>query len=132
MIYEGAREKLTLGFLRHETFGELGAFAEEKLVQLLFHDFQRLRIEGIQTVLIHDHLGMLNPELPGFLGDVVIDTLTELALPRYAVEPFHLSAKFDALYHARSGLRRRGLGLVCHVANSFFAGFLRSVAAKTL
>jgi len=37
-------------------FGEAGAFAEEELLHLLFHDFLRVGIEGIEAVFVHDHL----------------------------------------------------------------------------
>jgi hypothetical protein len=46
---------LPFASLRDVTFGEFGAFAEEKLFHLLFHDFLRIGIEGIQAVLVHDH-----------------------------------------------------------------------------
>ena len=46
---------LTFASLGDVAFGEFGAFAEEKLLHLLFHDFLRIGIEGIQAVLVHDH-----------------------------------------------------------------------------
>jgi hypothetical protein len=47
--------RLAFASLGDVAFGEFGAFAEEKLLHLLFHDFLRIGIEGIQAVLVHDH-----------------------------------------------------------------------------
>ena len=44
--------------------GQLRAFAEEELLHLFFHDLLRLRIERIQPVLVHQHLGVLDPHFP--------------------------------------------------------------------
>jgi len=43
------------GFGGYVAFGEAGAFAEEELLHLLFHDFLRVGIEGIEAIFVHNH-----------------------------------------------------------------------------
>ena len=40
---------------------------------------ERLRLlrSEVEPVLVHDHLHVLEPHLPGFLGNVFVDTLAE-------------------------------------------------------
>jgi hypothetical protein len=46
---------LTFASLGDVAFGEFGAFAEEKLLHLLFHDFLRAWIERVEAELVHHH-----------------------------------------------------------------------------
>jgi hypothetical protein len=102
-------DELAFGFGGYVAFGELGAFAEEELLHLLFHDFLRAGIEGIEAVFVHDHFGMLDPELPGVFRDRFVDALSKFAFPRRAIEAGQVAAEFDAVHHARAGLDR----LIC-------------------
>src|SRR5579871_901229 len=109
-IFSGARKQVYLPLRsgRDVPLRQLGALAEEKLLQLLFHDLLRLRVEGIQAVLVHQHLGIFDPHLPRLGRDVLIDSLADLAFPRHALEPGHVFPELHAVHHALAGLGRRG------------------------
>src|ERR1700730_10914558 len=118
---EEKKTRSVLGLLRHVALRQLCAFAEEELLHLFFHDFLRLRVEGIQTVLIHDHLRVLDPERPGLFRDILEDAPAEFAPPRHSVKPFHLAPKLHAHHRTCPGLSRSGsrrlwwtAALVCH------------------
>jgi hypothetical protein len=100
LIHEGERSISGFGFLRDVPFGEARAFAEEELLHLLFHDFLRVGIERVQAVFVHDHLGVLEPHLPGFSGDVFVDALAEFPFPGNAIKAGHLAPEFHAFHHA--------------------------------
>ena len=74
--------ELAFRFRRDVSFGQFRSFAEEKLLHLFFHDFLRIGIERIQPVLVHDHLGVLQPQLPGVFRNVFVDALANLTFPR--------------------------------------------------
>ena len=57
---------------------KLRALAEEELLRLLEEDLVGLRVARGKAVLVQDHLEVLEPHLPGLLGDGVEDALTEL------------------------------------------------------
>src|SRR5713226_228224 len=71
---------------------------------------------------------MLDPQLPGFLGNVFVNALAQLAFPGDAIEAGHFVAELDALHHARARLGRllrSGPGsaaIVCHVSPPRFSG----------
>src|ERR1700690_171432 len=89
-----------LMFWDNEAFGRLRAVAEEKLLHLLFHDFLRVGVHGIEAEFVEQHLGMVHPHFPGILGDVFVNALANFALPGNAVEPGQLFSEFHALHHA--------------------------------
>src|SRR5258707_7110070 len=60
--------------------------------------FPRARIGEVQLVLVYEHGLMLDPGLPGFLGDVLVDALAEFARVRGKVEPFRVAAELDAFH----------------------------------
>jgi len=97
---------LAFGFGGDVAFGEFGAFAEEELLHLFFHDFLGIGIERIEAVFVHQHFGMLDPELPGIFRNAFKDALAELAFPGRAVEAGELAAEFNAVHHAGAGLGR--------------------------
>src|SRR5271154_3793588 len=109
---------LGFGLRRDVAFWQFGAFAEEELFHLFFNYFLRARVERIQPKLVHHHFRMLNPQLPGFFRDTVIDSFAEFAFPWRAIESRHFLAKLHALHHMRAS----GCGLhsavstlmVCH------------------
>ena len=98
--------KLTFGFGGYVAFGELGAFAEKELLHLFFHYFLRAGIEGIEAVFVHDHFGVLDPELPGIFRNAFVDALAEFALPGWAIESGEVAVKFNAMHYAGAGLDR--------------------------
>ncbi len=53
-----SRRVLVLG--RNVAVRKFRALAEEKLLHLLSHDFQGVRIERIQTIFVHQHLRVLH------------------------------------------------------------------------
>ena len=110
---------LAFAFGGDVAFGEGGAGAEEEELHLFFHDFLRVGIERVEAVLVHHHLGVLNPQFPGVFGDAFVDALAEFALPGDAVEAREFAAELDALDHAGAGLwwfawGRRTAGIVGH------------------
>lgn len=114
-----ARPELTFGLGSYVAFRELGALSEKKLLHLLFHDFLGVGIEGIEAVFIHDHLGVLDPELPGIFRNTFVDPFAQFTLPGRAVKAGEVAAKFNAMHHARAGLHRfvggrRCAGIVGH------------------
>jgi len=88
--------RLAFGFGWDVAFGELGAFAEEELFHLFFHDFLGVGVQRIQAVFVHDHLGVFQPQLPGIFGDVFVDALADFALPGWAVEVGKIVPEFHA------------------------------------
>src|ERR1700726_1096249 len=100
---EEKKTRSVLGLLRNVALRQLCALAEEELLHLFFHDFLRLRVERIQTVLIHDHLRVLDPERPCLFRDVLEDALAEFPLPRHSVKPFHLPPELYAYHRAAPG-----------------------------
>src|SRR5579864_7110198 len=88
---------LSLRFWRHVTWRQRRAFAEEIIFHLLEQEFLRFLSAEVQPVLVHDHLHLLQPHLPGFLGDALIDALAErMAIEGRLVEPRHFLLEFDA------------------------------------
>src|SRR5579871_1558923 len=66
---------LTLRPLRNVPGRQRRALAEEIILHLLQQELLRLLRPQVQPVLVHDHLHLLEPHFPGFLGNVLIDTL---------------------------------------------------------
>src|SRR5664280_529001 len=61
----------------------------------------------VEPVLVHDHLHVLDPHLPGFLGNVLVDLLAQrMALERHFVHAFHLALELHAEDFARPGWNR--------------------------
>ena len=52
------------------------------LLHLLGEIFPRTRVGEVQFVLVDEHGLMLDPGLPGFLGDILVNALAELARVR--------------------------------------------------
>src|ERR1700734_701720 len=63
---------------RDEFLGLLGAFTEEIGFRLLDDELLVLLLPGLQAIFIEQHLHVLLPLLPGELGDVVVDFLSQL------------------------------------------------------
>src|SRR5690349_16688209 len=95
------RERSLLRFLLRGDVsrGERGPFAEEELLHLLLDDLLGFPRGRAQTVFIDDHLQVLEPHVPGLLGDVLIDALSELAAPRRLVEPRQLFLELHTFHH---------------------------------
>src|SRR4051812_47766155 len=66
---------------------------------LLHQVFAGARIGEVQAILVDEHRLLLEPLLPGFLGDVLPDPLAELAGIRREIEALGLAAELDALHH---------------------------------
>jgi len=94
--------------LEQRNLRELGSFTEEKLLHLFFHHLHRIRVERIQTVFVHDHLGMFDPHFPRLFGDVFVNAFAQIAFPGNPIKPLHFFSKFYALHHSRSRFRRAG------------------------
>src|SRR6185436_10509661 len=94
-----ARVLLGLGW--HVIGRELRALAEEELLALLLENLLRPRRHQVQAVLVDEHLGMLEPELPRLLRDVVEDLLAQLVIPGLPLDALELFPHFDAVHQAR-------------------------------
>src|SRR6185369_937137 len=103
---------------------ELGVLAEEELLGLVPEDLVRARVRRRQAVLVHDHLEVLEPELPRVLTDAVVDALVEIVVERLEREPGQLLAELLANHHPshrapspRTGARRNinDLGRTCRL-----------------
>jgi len=68
--------ELAFSFGGYVAFRELGAFAEEELLHLFFHNFLGIGIERVEAIFVHHHFGMLDPQLPGILGNALEDAPT--------------------------------------------------------
>src|SRR5438128_3372603 len=77
------------------------SLAEEVLLGLVEEDLVRLLAAAGQTVLVHDHLEMLQPHLPGFLRDVVVDALAQLVVEGLVLQAGQLPLELLALHHPR-------------------------------
>src|SRR5262249_19167327 len=78
---------------------ELGALAEEELLRLVEEDLLPALGREVESVLIHDHLRVLEPELPRFLRDVVVDLLAELVVEGLVDDTRQLLAELGAVDH---------------------------------
>ena len=76
----------------------LRAAAEEELLHFLDQELARLRLDRRQPVLVQQHRLVLEPALPRFLGNVLVDALPELAGIRRVVEAFGLDAEQHAFH----------------------------------
>src|ERR1035441_251302 len=95
--------RLSLRSRRDEVGRQLCALAEEVLVHLLEKEFLRLGCAEVEPVLIYDHLHVLDPHLPRFLGDVVEDFLRHrMALERDFVHALHFFLELHAEDLARA------------------------------
>src|SRR5881392_3544940 len=57
----------------------------------------------VEPVLVHEHLHVLHPHLPGFFGNAVVDLLAErMAFERNLVQAFHFLLKLHAKNFARA------------------------------
>src|SRR5438105_774112 len=92
---------LPLGCGRLVVGRERRALAEEVLLGLVEEDLVRLLAAAGQAVLVHDHLEVLEPHLPGFLRDVVVDALPQLVGERLVLQAGQLSLELLALHHPR-------------------------------
>ena len=101
---------LTFGFWRDVAFWKFGAFAEKELFQLFAHDSLGIRVDGIEPVFVHNHLRMLNPQLPRVFRNILENALPQLTAPRDAVEPRQLLAEFYSHDHSCTGLGRLAWG----------------------
>jgi len=72
-----SKRTLVLRPWRHELRGECRAIAEEVLLHLLEEEFLRFRVAEVQPVLVHEHLHVLEPQLPRLFRDVLVDALSE-------------------------------------------------------
>src|SRR5512139_3592787 len=79
---------------------ELRALAEEELLGLLVQDLVGARIARREPVLVEDHLEVLEPHLPGLLGDAFVDALAQLVRKRPEGEARQLPAELPAHHHA--------------------------------
>ena len=84
-----------------------GALPKEILLHLLNDEFLGVGRTEIEPILIHEHLQMLHPTLPGFLRNVVVNALTEgVSFERNLVETFGFLLQFDAENTVRSSSHR--------------------------
>ena len=90
--------------LRRDEIGrQLRALAEEILVHLFEEEFLGLRGAEVEPVLVHEHLHVLHPHLPGFLGDAVVDLLPQrMAFERDFVQALHFLLELHAKDLARA------------------------------
>jgi hypothetical protein len=54
------------------------ALAEEELFHLLHDDFLILLARGVQAIFVEQHLAVFRPLIPGFLRDLVVDSLSQV------------------------------------------------------
>ena len=73
-------------FRLNELLGLLRAGAEEEFLHLALEELAGLGVDGRQAVLIEQGRLVLHPARPGFLRDVLVDALAELARGTVAVE----------------------------------------------
>src|SRR5262245_2978094 len=80
---------------------QLRPLAEEELVRLLEEDRLPARRGEVEPVLVDDHLRVLQPQLPGLLGDAVVDLLAQLVVERLVDDAWKLLAELRAHDDAR-------------------------------
>ena len=95
---------VSLFLLRRDVVRRQGsAFTEEILLHLLEQKLLRLGGSEIQPILVHEHLHVLDPHLPGVFRNVVVDALAQwMTFERYLIEAHHIALKFDAENLVRS------------------------------
>src|SRR5512137_933162 len=96
-ISPSPRTGLPLARRRHVIRRQLRALAEEELLRLLEEDLVGAGVSRGQPVLVHDHLEVLEPHLPGFLGDGVVDALAEIVRERLEGHPGQLAPELFAV-----------------------------------
>src|SRR2546421_12427591 len=88
-------------FLGYIAGGGIRPLAEEVLAHLLLEVLSRPRVGEVQPVLVHQHLLVLEPLLPSFLGNALPELLSQLAGIGREIEAFGLLLELDAVHHAR-------------------------------
>src|SRR5438067_5648268 len=75
------------------------AFAEEKLVHLLYQKFLRLARPWLETILIQQHFLSFHPLAPRFLRNILINLLPKVRIEWRLIQPFHLSLESRVKNH---------------------------------
>src|ERR1700741_1538238 len=89
--------RLLLG--RYVARGDVGARTEEMPLGLLHEVLARAGVGEVQAVLVDQHGLLLEPLRPSLPGDVLPDTLAELARIGRELHALGLAAELDALHH---------------------------------
>src|SRR3954471_21289209 len=76
---------------------QLRPFAKEELLGLIEEHLVRLLRAAREPVLVHDHLEVLEPELPRVLRDVLVDALAQVVVPRLELEARQVLPELCAL-----------------------------------
>src|SRR3954454_5772854 len=85
----------------------LGATAEEVVLHLALEVLAGALVRQVQPVLVDQHGLLLEPLLPGFLADAVVDPLAQFAGIGGKVEALGFATELDAVdraWHSRSPL----------------------------
>src|SRR4051794_13151840 len=88
---------------RHPAIGQLGVLTEEELLHLLAEDFPGFGIGGVETVMVDQDRHMGLPECIALGGDVVVNSLAELAGKRRLVQTGKSPPDLDAIDHSWRG-----------------------------
>jgi hypothetical protein len=103
---------------RDESGNLICAFAEEVLLHLFGKIFPGIRIDQAQTVFVDQHRLDFHPLLPCLLGHIFEDALAEFSGQWREIETFGLTAKLDAVHHARHGVsftKKLGAAIVARI-----------------
>src|SRR4051812_25130744 len=77
--------------------GLVGSGAEEMVFHLPLQVLARPLVREVEPVLVDQHGLLLQPLLPGFLADGLVDPLAEFAGVRGEIEPFGFATELDAI-----------------------------------
>src|SRR5688572_15392536 len=97
MRMPGLSGRLLPGGWRHVAGRPVRARAEEMLLLLLREVVASFLVGKVEPVLVDQHLLLLEPLLPGFLGDVLEDTLAQCARIRWKIKAFCLAPQLYAI-----------------------------------
>ena len=81
-----------------ETGRHIGAGAKKMCFHLFGKIFARRGIGQVQAIFVHQHLLMLEPRFPRFLGDVFINPPAEFPWIRREIEPLAFAAELYAVH----------------------------------
>src|SRR5262249_39519016 len=72
------------------------AFAEEVLLHLLNDHLLVFPAGGVQAVFVQEHLAELRPGIPGILGDIFVDPVSQFRVKRRFITTWELLIQLRA------------------------------------
>jgi len=96
----GGKFGVALGLGRYVAADHSFLIGKQELLHLFFEEFPCLRVNRCQAIFIDQHGLVAYPRGPCFLGNIQINTLTQVARISRTFKAWKLFSELDALHHA--------------------------------